>query len=460
MPGSSPPSGSSFSWRDFARRVFVGGLGWGALFTALALGLSPVSAMANVKQRGDWPFILAKGAMWDPMFRDSLVLIFDCGALSGAQGIVINKPAMGPLPTAAAAEAGEAAAAGGGESEAAAVSSAPSGPGSGPTLRGENLPTGQSWLVSQELARNPVFVGGPLALDAAEPLIVHGVPDVAGSHEALPGLFVGGDHRVLRRKVLAGACAPDEMLLVIGFSSWALGQLQSEFKRDSWAPGTLGMASRPETGGESAASTAASTSDGGERRADAKVRALLRAFNKKALGGDSWLTDQNRGDENAAIVTKFTSKDIDRGLAAMYAVEAPVSPLFGIEQVMGAVELPAKPHDGKPSDMGPSDGVVDAADVSAADAPEEWARIANAAAAMAVEHAKELAKRPPLFGDLQKRVAAETRQELEDRLAGRTTAADPESWTSNARPLTMADYLPSWDLAKFSRFLRRPKSGE
>lgn len=77
-------------------------------------------------------------------------------------------------------------------------------------------------------------VGGPVQPEVLQVLHRWG-SSVPGSHEVLPGVWIGADFDVLQREVGEGHLAPELCLFFLGYSGWGEGQLALEFDADSWA---------------------------------------------------------------------------------------------------------------------------------------------------------------------------------------------------------------------------------
>ena len=95
-------------------------------------------------------------------------------------------------------------------------------------------------LQRQELGAQPVFHGGPLQTERGfvlhDPILAEGLqPDqsVYASTLAVPGgLEMTTSKDVL--EALSSGGGPRRVLITLGYSSWAEGQLESEIARNSW----------------------------------------------------------------------------------------------------------------------------------------------------------------------------------------------------------------------------------
>ena len=105
-----------------------------------------------------------------------------------------------------------------------------------------NRPSGH--LTAKVLADHPLwsradaelYFGGPVSLNQLQ--LLHSAGEkVPGGVPILPDVFVGGDLDVAARWWL-GAPGPARasLRLVVGYSGWGAGQLESELTRGSWIP--------------------------------------------------------------------------------------------------------------------------------------------------------------------------------------------------------------------------------
>jgi putative transcriptional regulator len=80
--------------------------------------------------------------------------------------------------------------------------------------------------------RDPVYLGGPVGLDQLA--IVHREPGLPKALEVLPGVFVGGEARVLGDRVRQKVTAESDIRFLVGYAGWGKGQLVREMTEDTW----------------------------------------------------------------------------------------------------------------------------------------------------------------------------------------------------------------------------------
>ena len=95
-------------------------------------------------------------------------------------------------------------------------------------------------LDSQELAEQPVFYGGPVQTERG--FVLHeklGDEPVYSSTLSIPGgLEMTTSKDVL--EALSHGAGPRRLLVTLGYSGWAAGQLEDELGRNGWADGGRG----------------------------------------------------------------------------------------------------------------------------------------------------------------------------------------------------------------------------
>jgi putative transcriptional regulator len=140
--------------------------------------------------------IAASPDLGDPNFMHAVVLMCAHGE-AGAHGLVINRPA--------------------------------------PLTVDKLLPQHTRLAAS----RFPIHAGGPVGLDTLQ--FVHRVPDaIPGGYEIATGIWLGGDLEAVGLHVSrTGAEALRDLRMILGYSGWGAGQLESELAGGSWLPSAL-----------------------------------------------------------------------------------------------------------------------------------------------------------------------------------------------------------------------------
>ena len=85
----------------------------------------------------------------------------------------------------------------------------------------------------------PVYSGGPVGEEMMQ--FLHRVPDaIAGGFELTDGLHVGGDLEAMAEYVTtSGEAAGAHARVILGYSGWGEGQLESELAAGAWIPAPL-----------------------------------------------------------------------------------------------------------------------------------------------------------------------------------------------------------------------------
>lgn len=79
----------------------------------------------------------------------------------------------------------------------------------------------------------PIYKGGPV--DADNLYYIHRSPElIPDSVEIVEGIFWGGHFESLYEELKKGAISPDDIRFFLGYSGWALGQLEYEIEANSW----------------------------------------------------------------------------------------------------------------------------------------------------------------------------------------------------------------------------------
>lgn len=85
----------------------------------------------------------------------------------------------------------------------------------------------------------PVYMGGPVGKNNMYYLHTLGA-DIPQSLEIVPGIYFGGEYRVLREMILDNVIGPGDVRFFIGYSGWSAGQLEREIADQSWIVTKLG----------------------------------------------------------------------------------------------------------------------------------------------------------------------------------------------------------------------------
>lgn len=100
-------------------------------------------------------------------------------------------------------------------------------------------------LPDEELAARPVFYGGPVQTERG--FVLHEPLDEEGQHYNATLAVPGGLEMTTSRDVLEAlshGAGPKKVLITLGYSGWAAGQLEEEIGRNGWltvdaAPGII-----------------------------------------------------------------------------------------------------------------------------------------------------------------------------------------------------------------------------
>ena len=90
-------------------------------------------------------------------------------------------------------------------------------------------------LDDEELAARPVFFGGPVQTERG--FVLHEPLDAEGGHYNATLAVPGGLEMTTSRDVLealASGAGPKKVLVTLGYSGWAAGQLEEEIGRNGW----------------------------------------------------------------------------------------------------------------------------------------------------------------------------------------------------------------------------------
>ena len=90
-------------------------------------------------------------------------------------------------------------------------------------------------LDDDELAARPVFFGGPVQTERG--FVLHEPLDATGGHYNATLAVPGGLEMTTSRDVLealSNGAGPKKVLVTLGYSGWAAGQLEEEIGRNGW----------------------------------------------------------------------------------------------------------------------------------------------------------------------------------------------------------------------------------
>ncbi len=80
----------------------------------------------------------------------------------------------------------------------------------------------------------PLFYGGPVDPDTLHFVHDMGPDRMEGAHEVVDGIYWGGDFDKLRKMMVKGQLDDVSIRFFLGYSGWQFGQLEAEFKSNSW----------------------------------------------------------------------------------------------------------------------------------------------------------------------------------------------------------------------------------
>jgi putative transcriptional regulator len=87
----------------------------------------------------------------------------------------------------------------------------------------------------EHIKNQPVYIGGPVQLEQG--FVLHsGESDWQNSVEVSSGIHLTSSLDILQ--AIADGRGPEDYLVILGFSGWASGQLESELQQNSWLTST------------------------------------------------------------------------------------------------------------------------------------------------------------------------------------------------------------------------------
>ena len=87
----------------------------------------------------------------------------------------------------------------------------------------------------EKICNQPVYIGGPVQLEQG--FVLHtSTGDWQNSVEVSNGIHLTSSVDILR--AIAEGRGPEDYLVILGFSGWASGQLESELQQNSWLTST------------------------------------------------------------------------------------------------------------------------------------------------------------------------------------------------------------------------------
>ena len=91
--------------------------------------------------------------------------------------------------------------------------------------------------VNETVNKQPVFIGGPVQLDQG--FVLHTTSDIwQKTFEVSPGIYLTSSMDVLQ--AIADNKGPEDYLVILGYSGWESGQLESELQQNSWLTSASG----------------------------------------------------------------------------------------------------------------------------------------------------------------------------------------------------------------------------
>ena len=142
--------------------------------------------------------LIATPAIKDPLFASSLVYICE-HSQSGSMGLVVNHQTNQTL--------------------------------------GDIFKQLDIECLDESINKQPVFIGGPVQLDQG--FVLHTTTDIwQKTFEVSPGIHLTSSRDILQ--AIADNRGPEEYLVILGYSGWGSGQLESELQQNSWLTSASG----------------------------------------------------------------------------------------------------------------------------------------------------------------------------------------------------------------------------
>ena len=83
----------------------------------------------------------------------------------------------------------------------------------------------------------PLYYGGPLEKDSV--FFIHKFKNIPGSEEIIPGIYFGGDIRMVIEGINKYKILPKDIKFVVGCYNWTVQVLRSEIILNTWIPSKI-----------------------------------------------------------------------------------------------------------------------------------------------------------------------------------------------------------------------------
>ena len=91
--------------------------------------------------------------------------------------------------------------------------------------------------LDEAIKQQPVFIGGPVQLDQG--FVLHTTTDIwQKTFEVSPGIHLTSSMDILQ--AIANNKGPEDYLVILGYSGWESGQLESELQQNAWLTSACG----------------------------------------------------------------------------------------------------------------------------------------------------------------------------------------------------------------------------